>query len=188
MSGAARLIALDHRLFRQLNSVWTNPVLDRLMPFLTDLDRSHVAVFLVLPALVAFWLWRDRKNGPRAALAVAAAVGAADAICHLILKPWVHRLRPEFGEAMTVLRTGGHSKFGFPSNHAANSFAAAVVLGYAYPRMKLPSLLIATVIAYSRVYVGAHYPADVVGGALVGAAFGALAAAALSRRGGKPIP
>jgi undecaprenyl-diphosphatase len=57
----------------------------------------------------------------------------------------------------------------FPSGHTATSFACATVLAFAFPRLAAPLYLLAAGIAFSRVYVGVHYPLDVVGGALVGA-------------------
>jgi undecaprenyl-diphosphatase len=56
----------------------------------------------------------------------------------------------------------------FPSGHAATSFAAATVLSFAWPRWAPAFFLLALAIGFSRVYVGVHYPLDIVGGALLG--------------------
>jgi len=66
-------------------------------------------------------------------------------------------------------------KWSMPSNHAANIFALAVVLSYFYDRIKIPLFILASLIALSRVYVGVHYPSDVIVGGLLGYAIGWLA-------------
>ena len=68
----------------------------------------------------------------------------------------------------------------FPSGHAATSFAGATLLALAAPALAVPLFALAAAVAWSRVYVGVHYPLDVVAGALLGAGF-ALAATALLR-------
>jgi undecaprenyl-diphosphatase len=67
-----------------------------------------------------------------------------------------------------------------PSGHAATSFAGATLLAFVVPRLTVPFLALAAAIAWSRVYVGVHYPSDIVAGAALGAAI-ALGATALLR-------
>ena len=56
----------------------------------------------------------------------------------------------------------------FPSGHASSAFACATVLAWASPRLRVPALVLAAAIAWSRVYVGVHWPLDVLGGAVLG--------------------
>jgi undecaprenyl-diphosphatase len=69
----------------------------------------------------------------------------------------------------------------FPSGHAATSFACAVVLSRIAPRLTIPLFVLAALIAFSRVYVGVHYPFDVLAGSLLGIALGLTVATALPR-------
>jgi undecaprenyl-diphosphatase len=125
-------------------------------------------IWLAIEAAVAWWRskWSDF-----AALAVALLITtiAADRI----VKPVVHRMRP-FDAIPGVAVIGGRPHDpSFPSGHAANAFAGAVLLSSTSPRGRMAWLAIAVAIAYSRVYLGVHYPSDVAGGALIGAVCGA---------------
>jgi undecaprenyl-diphosphatase len=81
------------------------------------------------------------------------------------LKEAVGRERPHLRPLVEVPHSGS-----FPSGHAATSFACAGVLAWLSPRLAVPALLLASAIAFSRVYVGVHYPLDVLGGAALGLA------------------
>jgi membrane-associated phospholipid phosphatase len=70
----------------------------------------------------------------------------------------------------------------FPSGHAATSFAAATILSFAFPRLAPFLLLLAAAVGFSRVYVGVHYPIDIVGGAFLGVAIAVAVRFLLRRR------
>jgi undecaprenyl-diphosphatase len=132
------------------------------------------AVWIAIAIVVA--LLRRRPS-------ILAAVVAADVVSQLLAllgKTLIHRHRPfvhQLGPAATT-----HS---FPSGHAASSFACAVVLGMLEPRLRWPLYGLATLIALSRLYNGDHFPLDVLGGAVLGAATALLLRAASRRRAGR---
>jgi membrane-associated phospholipid phosphatase len=119
-------------------------------------------VFLVVGAVVAL-LWRR----PWLLVLLLAADLAADGLS-LALRQWIGRDRPplvypEPKPLVSVPHSGA-----FPSGHASTAFACATVLAWASPRLRVPAFVVAAAIAWSRVYVGVHWPLDVLGGAALG--------------------
>lgn len=123
------------------------------------------------------------RRGRSAAGAGLVSVGAAAALANLVLKPLGGRRRPErAAEAVPVARRAAMpSSTAFPSGHSASAFAFATGVGHVLPAASIPLLGAAALVAYSRVHVGVHYPADVVAGSLVGIACARLATAVIDR-------
>lgn len=107
------------------------------------------------------------RRRPGLLVLVVAADGTADLLASG-LKRLVDIDRPavRYAEPDPLVHVPRDSSF--PSGHAATSFACATVLGFAFPRLAAPLYLLAAAIAFSRVYVGVHYPLDVLGGAILG--------------------
>ena len=159
------LIELDKQIMILLNRSISNSVFDSLMPLITN--NKFLGFIGIL--LIAHLLINCGKIGKISILILIIAVGLTDMISAQLIKPFIGRLRPsyEFIDSINLLvKKGG--KWSFPSNHAANSFAFATVLSYFFSKYKLHLFLLASVIAFSRVYVGVHYPFDILFGAIFG--------------------
>jgi undecaprenyl-diphosphatase len=115
------------------------------------------------------------------AVYTAACVWLADLVV-LAVKAGVDRPRPFDAMPTVDVLLGGTVGHSFPSGHAATSAAGALALALVYPRAASAFVALAAAVAYSRVYVGVHYPGDVLGGLAFGLVVGALAAAALRPR------
>ena len=140
-------------------------ILDHIMPFITDADNWILPILLLIVILG----FKGGKRGKIALSVLIISLSITDSICAHILKPFFERIRPSHIaiEGVNLLVSKG-GKWSMPSNHASNMFSLAVILTYFYDRFKVPLFSLATLIAISRVYVGVHYPADVVVGAFIG--------------------
>lgn len=133
---------------------------------------THGLVWLAL-GLALSVVWRRALPFVLVALAVLAADGLAG-----LVKAAVGENRPTEPDPLVTI-PHSHS---FPSGHAATAFAGATVLSYLVPRAAPAFFALAAAIAYSRLYVGVHYPLDVVGGAVIGVATALLLLAVARRR------
>ncbi|MCF7803835.1 MAG: phosphatase PAP2 family protein [Candidatus Marinimicrobia bacterium] len=156
--------SIDVALFRLGNTFIANPVFDVLMPFITEEEHFIIPIFLIWFGLLIF----GGKRGRIAAVVLLIATGLADAVAAQIIKPVVERSRPchEMDTLRLLVNCGG--RYGFVSNHAANMFASMTVLAFFYRKIRWYLWSFAAVVAFSRVYVGVHYPGDIFFGGLFG--------------------
>jgi len=173
------LVAWDHTVFHYINTVWTHPALDWFFSNWTDLHKTPVFRFGILPVILLIVFWRYRWKGLAAIPFVAIAVGFNDGFCGKILKAYFERARPPLVGIEAIVRAPHYGGYSFPSNHASNMFCLAVFVGIYFPRARGIFLTIAALTAYSRVYCGVHFPSDVIAGALIGSFVGWGAAQAL---------
>ncbi|MFN8309067.1 MAG: phosphatase PAP2 family protein [Chitinophagales bacterium] len=158
-------IELDHSLYFLVNHMLANPVLDWLAPLIRN--KNTWIPFYVVACI--FLYKRNKKEALQLVLLTVVAVVFTDVISNN-LKHAFHRLRPcAVGEGRLLLKQCSNS-FSFTSNHAANHFAIAVMVSLWFRQTALTFALLvwAAVIAFSQVYVGLHYPADVTAGAALG--------------------
>jgi len=161
------LYSIDVGIFRFLNGTVQNPLLDLLMPFLTDLNRNPIVLLLVV-VLWVLLLLKGGRNGRIAALLLVPTIFFSDQLNSSLVKHLFARPRPCHMLSGVHLLVSCGSGWSFPSSHAVNNFAAAVVLSAYLPKWSWGFYTFAVLIAFSRIYVGVHYPSDVLGGALLG--------------------
>ncbi|MGE3799960.1 MAG: phosphatase PAP2 family protein [Candidatus Kapaibacterium sp.] len=158
------LLHFDQQLFHFFNSDLANPVFDVVMPFITNVKHLYPVYALLFILL----LWRGGANGKWASLLLVATVAIADPLSSRVLKEAVGRERPcrAMEDVRLLVNCGGGKSF--PSSHAVNNFAALVIFFWFFRRFAWIWLLIASAVSFSRIYVGVHYPLDILGGAVVG--------------------
>ena len=160
-----KIVKIDKQIMVFLNKTISNPIFDFIMPIITN---QNFLVFFGL-ILIGYLAYFGGKRGRITIVLLLIAASFSDAICFQIIKPWVGRIRPshEFYEYINLLVSKG-GKYSFPSNHAANSFVFATVLSYFYDKNRISLYILASTIAFSRVYVGVHYPLDIIFGSIIG--------------------
>jgi len=173
MSG---LSALDTWLFHMINRSLQNPLFDLVMPILSTKRYFLLPVASIILMLI---VWGGRRTWVLLAVAVA-AVALSDLGTNVI-KAVFHRTRPCHVILDVHLLVGCTRSFSLPSNHASNMFGLAAVGWLGLRRWRWALLLLAAGVAYSRVYLGVHYPSDVLAGALWGAMIGSGCAVVAAR-------
>ena len=157
--------------FQILDTLQTihNPVLNTIMCAITGLGDA--GIIWILLCIVLLILPKTRKSG----VILMAALLVDLVICNGILKPLVHRIRPFDVKTGIELLVKRPTDYSFPSGHTAASFASVMALYLAgEKKIWIPSLVLAILIAFSRLYLYVHYPTDVLGGVIIGVAAGAL--------------
>ncbi|MGQ0555951.1 MAG: phosphatase PAP2 family protein [Nitrospiraceae bacterium] len=129
---------------------------------------------------IAYWIWSNRREALLGGPVLGAAVGLTDFFGGQL--KWVfERVRPcrALAEAVKIEPSGCGGLFSFPSNHAANTAAIAAFLQVLYPKSGWITWPIVAFVGFSRVFIGAHYVTDVLGGWMLGGVIGGGAAWAL---------
>lgn len=174
------MLSWDLQLLQRINLDWTHPVLDWLMPAVSAIN-AWIPLFAIVAMLV---LWRGGKQGRWLLLCIALAIGIGDGIVSNTLKKTIGRVRPRDAVEGLVVRdlapgrtdilrlfkapeqhpskprkeTRGKS---FPSSHTVNMFALATVVALFHRRWGVLLYGLAALVAYSRLYVAAHWPSDI---------------------------
>ena len=147
--------------------------LDAVMPIITAFGNG--GIFWIALSLVLMLIPKYRKAGFSMGLALLMGL----VVCNLTLKPLVARIRPydyqleHFGKTVSLLIATPHD-FSFPSGHTIASFEAATALLLHDRRLGIPAMVLAVLIAFSRLYLYVHYPTDVLASVVLGIGFALL--------------
>ncbi|MFA9370822.1 MAG: phosphatase PAP2 family protein [Labilibaculum antarcticum] len=164
------LLNLDKELLLLLNGQ-QNYFWDYLMRLISEKEMWYVFYIVLMTCVINTFGW---KKGGLIILSLILVIAISDQIASGIFKPLFKRFRPsrdpDFSHLVNLVQgyTGG--KYGFVSSHAANSFGLAVLAALILKDRITGAFLIfwAVLVSYSRIYLGVHYPSDIIGGAIVG--------------------
>jgi undecaprenyl-diphosphatase len=192
--------AWDLSLLHQINTAWSHPVLDWLMPALSAIE-AWLPLIIVAALATA---WRGGKRARVMLLCAGIAIALGDGVISNTLKKSIGRVRPRDAVAGLSVRDLGNASpafmrlfqqpvvqpsepngatrgKSFPSSHTINLFAVATVIACFYRRAGIPMYLLAAAVAYSRIYCGAHWPSDIPPSMAIGVLLG-LGVVSLARR------
>lgn len=161
-------LAWDIALFRAIHLGMHQDWLD---PIMRALSSPGVLKIPLLVLLGSFFLLRGRR-GRIGVVVLALTLTCSDQLSSKVLKPIVGRTRPSVEVTDSKPLFGVRHSRSFPSSHAANFFAAAPIVGWVIPEARIAAYALAGAVSFSRVYVGDHWPSDVVAGGVLGLLLG----------------
>lgn len=162
------LYSIDLTVFYFFNHTISLPVLDKFFSIITSVNNWYIAYAILLGIS---WT-KGGLRGKIAVIGVILLIVASDQTGYRILKELLARPRPCDVLTDVITPIGCTGTFSFPSNHALNNFAAGFFFYKLFPKLKWVLFITASLVAISRVYLGLHYPSDIIGGALIGILFG----------------
>jgi undecaprenyl-diphosphatase len=158
------LYSIDVAVFRWINQGWSSPVLDLFFKFITQYQNFYI---ILIPGTLYLIVWGKAK-GRWLVGSITLGLFIADQTSAHLLKPWIHRLRPCNSLEGVLTPFGKSEAFSFPSSHASNMGVSMFLLSMAFPTWRPLFIVIALLVGLSRIYLGLHYPSDLLGGYTLG--------------------
>jgi membrane-associated phospholipid phosphatase len=176
MSVLQEILKWDRECFKVINNQWTNSFFDLLFPFIRN-AYFWLPLYLFLLTLVVF---NFRRNGWLWVLFAILTAASSDLLSSSVIKEWIYRPRPcndlNMVGYVRLLAAYCGMNSSFTSSHAVNHFAFAMFVFYTLRKynLKWTWLLFpwALLVCYAQVYVGVHYPIDVIAGGILGVTIG----------------
>lgn len=166
---------LDRSILLWVNGWDLPPWLSEFLIAFTNANNAKWFFTIAIPLGVGLFIYHLRWRGLQIALLAGLLAGASDLICYRVIKSLYHRDRPQHVMEEVVLRLQHNpGSSSLPSNHAATTMALAIWFSLLFPRWAPLALAVSFLTGLSRLYVGVHYPSDILAGWLLGGALGFL--------------
>lgn len=158
------LYSIDLSILYFFNHTLSTGFLDKFFSIITNVNNWYIAYIILLGIS---WT-KGGRTGKIAVIGILLLIIVGDQLGHRVIKEIFQRERPcnVLTDILTPLGCTG--SYSFPSNHALNNFAAAMFFCRLFPNLKWILFITAFLVALSRLYLGLHYPSDMIGGAVIG--------------------
>lgn len=167
------ILDIDYKLFNLINQSSATALQDQFFPFITDLHQNIYFKWSVLLFVAVLFLRKFQRLGLTLFLLLFLAVGFSDFMGAKVKNHYL-RLRPFENSEITAVQKSPAGNKSFYSNHASNMFTFATYTSAFFPAAAVPLYTVASIVGYSRIYNGVHYPTDVFAGAFMGILWGLL--------------
>ena len=167
------ILHLDYKILELINQTSATAWQDQFFPWITDLNKSKYFSWIIIPLLLFLFYKKFKRMGISFFLILLLAMSFNDFVGGKI-KNYYQRPRPFQNLEIPVTQKSPADSKSFYSNHTSNSFTFATYTSIFFPAAEIPLFVLASIVGYSRIYNGVHYPSDVLAGALMGIIWGYL--------------